>query len=306
MPRLFDHYIMVDWSAASVPTTGKDSIWIAELGARTGRCRFNNPPTRDEAMRVLERRLALLVSSGERALLGFDFSLGYPAGTAKALGLEGKPWRAMHDYLSRHINDAGDNGNNRFDVAARINAVISGGAEPFWGVTSKRHVSRSLSPKKPNITSLPELRVVEQYLRDQKLGAPKSVWQLAYIGSVGSQSLMGIPRISALRDRFPQSKLWPFETGFKALSETDLQHPPIIIAEIYPSLVKPRAKKGETLDKAQVRAIARHYWEMDKSGRLGAAFAPPSGFNAEILSNINKEEGWILGISPINIGNLAS
>ena len=306
MPRLFDVYIMVDWSAASAPKTGKDSIWIAELGANTGRCGFSNPSTRAEAASILERRLKALTETGKRVLLGFDFSLGYPAGTAKALQLKGKEWRAMHTYLSRQIQDNDDNSNNRFDIAAAMNATISGDAEPFWGVTSKRHVAASLAPNKPTIKALPELRIVERFLRDQKLGAPKSVWQLAYIGSVGSQSLVGIPKVDVLRNKFPSAKLWPFETGFQELNSSDIPRSQIIIAEIYPSLVTPRLNKGEPLDKAQVRTIARHYWELDKTGWLGAAFAPPPGLNAKKLSFINKEEGWILGISPINIGNLAS
>ena len=210
MSHLFDAYVMVDWSAASKPKTGKDSIWIAEFSGDSGRFTFSNPPTRTAATEELERRLAALTSSGKRVLLGFDFSLGYPAGTADALGLAGTAWQAMHKHLFTTIEDGDDNSNNRFDVADQLNKSISGRDEPFWGITSRRHASACLSGKKPSIDSLPEFRLVERYLRDQKLGAPKSVWQLAYIGSVGSQSLMGIPRVSALRDRFPSAKLLAF------------------------------------------------------------------------------------------------
>ena len=31
MPRLFSAYVIVDWSAASKPTTGADSVWIGVL-----------------------------------------------------------------------------------------------------------------------------------------------------------------------------------------------------------------------------------------------------------------------------------
>ena len=306
MPRLFDTYIMVDWSAASSPKTGKDSIWIAELDGETGKARFCNPSTRSDATEHLKRRLTSLTQGDRRILLGFDFSLGYPAGTAKALGLSGTPWHATFEHISARISDEENNANNRFDVAADMNAKISGEAGPFWGVTSKKHASSTLTAKKPNQNPISEFRIVERYLRDRKLGSPKSVWQLAYIGSVGSQSLMGIPRVAELRAAFPIAKLWPFETGFRKLTTSDLNDCPIVIAEIYPSLIKVTPKKGEPLDKAQVRAIARHYWEMDKSGQLGEAFAPPSELNASKLSIINKEEGWILGITPINIGNLAS
>lgn len=112
--------------------------------------------------------------------------------------------------------------------------------------------------------------------------------------------------MAELREHFPSSRVWPFETGFRKLRASDLKDGSIIIAEIYPSLIKPAPKKGEPLDKAQVRTIARHYWEMDKLGHLSEAFAPPRELNTSKLSNIDKEEGWILGITPINIGNLAS
>ena len=49
MPRLFSAYVIVDWSAASKPTTGADSVWIGVL-KRDVRFRLAfeafNPPTR--------------------------------------------------------------------------------------------------------------------------------------------------------------------------------------------------------------------------------------------------------------------
>ena len=176
MPRLFDTYIMVDWSAASTPKTGKDSIWIAELNGETGQARCSNPSTRAEATRLLKRRLTSLTQANRRVLLGFDFSLGYPAGTAKALGLSGRPWAAMSDHISAHISDREDNANNRFEVAASMNANISGGPGPFWGITSKKHASSTLTAKKPGQNLFAEFRIVERYLRECKLGLPKSVW----------------------------------------------------------------------------------------------------------------------------------
>ena len=201
MTRLFDAYIMVDWSAASAPKTGKDSIWIADVSADSDRTRYYNPATRTDAIEILERRLSELTGNGKRVLLGFDFSLGYPAGTAKTFQLKGAAWEAMHTHLCSKIEDGNDNSNNRFTVAAELNSTTAGRTGPFWGTTSPRHVSDDLSPKKPLHFSLPEYRIVELYLREHGLGAPKSVWQLAYIGSVGSQSLMGIPRVGQLRNR---------------------------------------------------------------------------------------------------------
>ena len=52
MPRLFSAYVIVDWSAASKPSTGADSIWVGVL-KRDVRFRMafeaHNPATRAEA-----------------------------------------------------------------------------------------------------------------------------------------------------------------------------------------------------------------------------------------------------------------
>ena len=87
MARLFDSFIMVDWSAASKPASGKDSIWIGAL-APDARLRLKfraaNPETREKAFQQLKDLIQRLVRRGDRILLGFDFPLGYPEGTAKA------------------------------------------------------------------------------------------------------------------------------------------------------------------------------------------------------------------------------
>ena len=69
----------------------------------------------------------------------------------------------------------------------------------------------------------------------------------------------------------------------------------VVIAEIYPSLVKAKAEKGETLDEVQVREIARHYSQLDEKGLLGAAFSTGKSLDAGKIEQIQAEEGWILG-----------
>ena len=80
---MFNVFAMVDWSAATVPRTGRDSIWICwHTGAAE---RLENPPTRHLAKSMLGDWLAHALERGERVLLGFDFPLGYPAGFAARL-----------------------------------------------------------------------------------------------------------------------------------------------------------------------------------------------------------------------------
>ena len=91
----FNAYVMVDWSAASTPRLGRDSIWIAtaerssarRAGKAARRTALVNLRTRAEAAGWLEARLAALANKG-RVLAGFDFPFGYPAGTAARLGLK--------------------------------------------------------------------------------------------------------------------------------------------------------------------------------------------------------------------------
>src|SRR5262245_32504228 len=135
MSRLFQAYVMVDWSAATKPVTGPDSIWIGVL-KRNVRFQMafeaHNPPTRVEAERLLnENILADLRRKSERALIGFDFPLAFPRTTASRLKLEGEPWRAMLDFVANEVKDKPTNLNNRFQVGAKINRLMTGEAFPF-------------------------------------------------------------------------------------------------------------------------------------------------------------------------------
>ena len=301
MARLFDAYIMVDWSAASTPTTGLNSIWIGIL-AKDARLKFQftavNPDTRTKAIKLIEDLIAKLNRRGDRVLLGFDFPLGYPSGTAAALGLDtsGQPeWQAMQAFLASKLKDKPDNSNARFAIAAGMNYKISGGPFPFWGAAT-RDQAKTLAAKKGDfvVGALSEYRLTEAHLRETTKAKPKSVWQLAYIGSVGSQSLTGLPHIHSLLKTLPKARLWPFHTGFAQQSEETLENVQTLIAEIYPSALDVKPEKRETLDRAQVRTTAHHYCDLDSKGHLGSLFGPPDSLSTGKIAQIEAEEGWIL------------
>ena len=303
MAALFDAYIMVDWSAAAKPSLGANSIWIGIL-AKDARLKLQyrgvNIDTRLKARAFIEDMVAKLTKRGDKVLIGFDFSLGFPAGTAAALGLDTSaqaPWKATYAHLASKLKDKPDNSNARYAIAAGLNYAISKSAFPFWGAPARDVVS-TLSATRPDYDggSLPEYRICENYLKEKKIGQPKSVWQLAYTGSVGSQTLTGIPHVHALRQAWPTSRIWPFELGTETLSAEALEGIDVVMAEIYPSLVKAKPEKGEVADEAQVRAIARHYADLDEKGLLAAAFSTAKSLSPEQNRHITEEEGWILGV----------
>ena len=297
MARLFNAYVIVDWSAAAKPTTGADSVWIGVL-KRDVRFRLafeaHNPATRAQAETLLRAILDDRAKQRERTLVGFDFNLGFPRGLAAALKLPGEtPWRAVWNQIDHMVKDKADNTNNRFGVASEINRRLTGGPFPFWGCPP-RDTLTTLQPKRLRAHGpgdLPEFRHAELAAK----GAA-SVWKLFYNGSVGGQTILGIPaarRLAATRG--DKLKTWPFETGWKALTESDLTGVEVVVAEVYPSLVKTPPVTGEVRDLTQVRALAEHFAKLDETGRLGPLFAPAKNTPAQVVADVEREEGWILG-----------
>lgn len=283
---MFDQIVVVDWSANSTPKRGTDSIWVAV--AEGDRVRTENLPTRHLA----EQALGEIVDSDPlaRTLIGVDFSLGYPKGTAASLGLADPPWKSMWSMLADKISDNERNHNNRFAIAAALNDRISSSASPFWGCPPSAAAAR-LGPRRPtNEGVLPEWRLVEKTLSATGR-RPFSIWQLLGAGCVGSQSLVGIPVLDRLGTRYrDRLAVWPFTTG---LSRPDVARGRIVVAEVWPSLLTVPVGLGEVRDEAQVRVVAKWLMSLDACDRIGDLFAPSVPCNQ--VSTVVGEEGWVLG-----------
>ncbi len=296
-PR-FDWVAMVDWSAASTPVTGADSVWWAVATREGAIARLENPPTRREAMDAVADWLRAVRASGERALLGFDFPFGYPAGVAARLGCA--DWRALWARLADLVTEGSRNATNRLDAAAALNAAWADEG-PFWGNGLKRDIP-GLPRKKPSGygAALPsEWRRVERLQKARRradkrlLGDPKSVWQLAGAGAVGSQALTGIAALERLRQDptlRDAVEIWPLERGLAPPNK------PICVAEVYPSLRAATPLQGEPKDAAQVRTLALWLAEADASGALDALFRGPSDLGSADRA-LAAEEAWILGVA---------
>jgi hypothetical protein len=296
----FDAYIMVDWSASSVPKTGKDSVWWCLCQWRDGRlivATMANPPTRRACLESLRALLCQLVTKGMSILVAFDFPYGYPAGFATALNLSGDPWRAVWNELNAHVTDNQvAHVNNRFQLAGALNERIRAPEGPFWGHPQGHSYAHlhSTEPRYP-VANLARLRVTDRYAR-----RAQPVWKLCGNGSVGSQALLGIPVLAQLRyapDLRSVSAVWPFETG--CMLRARGVEPRIVFAEIYPSIVTlPTQTLGRVKDSLQVEAIARHFARHDADGTLNELFAAPSNLPLAVQRRIVGEEGWILGVTP--------
>ena len=294
MPRLFDLVVMVDWSAASRPgprVETKDQIWIA-WGSPRSRPAPLYCRTRQDAFEHLRRLLERCRGS---AVVGFDFPHSYPAGS----GLGGG--RKLAARLASLIDDRPDNGNNRFDVARRLNREMGKPPGPFWMVPAKA-ADKVLPMKRPKLRDerfegrvFGEYRAIDRYLRAQG-EYPQSAWKLCGAGSVGSQTLLGLPVIHRLLTTpalAGRSRVWPFETGWDARLDG------IIHTEIWPSLKRfaPDRQPYKIKDARQVAAVRDALLEEDCRGRLRGWFKQPRHLSPVENRICLRDEGWIFGVA---------
>lgn len=269
----FDTFIVVDWSAGkrAPKKPSADAIWI---GVAT-KDRVEEPVymrTRREAEAWLIGRLNAERAQGRRVLAGFDFPFAYPRGFAEVLTGQRDPF-AVWAWFAERITDDESGSNNRFEIAGQINRSL-GGNGPFWGRPAQYDIE-GLGPNKAqyDLHGLPESRVCEaQY------GGLQTCWKLYTTGSVGSQTLTGLPVLHRLRVQFGTDlAVWPFE-GNGA---------PIVLAEVWPTLMGARVAEavagGEIKDAAQVRLLS------------SALAAQTPEDLAQMMQGGDRDEGAILG-----------
>ena len=270
----FDTVAIVDWSAAAAPSPqnpSKDAIWVGVARASGVTTTYHR--TRHAAETFLISLLDAEAAAGRRVLLGFDFPMGYPQGFAAHL--TGQPRaQAVWHWLDRHITDMASNANNRFAVADQINALFHAPG-PFWGrPDSAAH--QHLPPTKA--VNYATLGLAERRRVEGLIPSAQPVWKLYTTGSVGSQSLMGLPLIHRLSQR-PGAHVWPFDTPSA----------PLVLAEVYPSLLSVAVKSDPApiKDEAQVRLLAKALFALSQANALSPLFVTPPEA---------AEEGWILGV----------
>ena len=287
----FHRLIMADWSAASAPgprRPHKDRCWVGRLDASEDMPELVYCRTRFAALAQIE---AWTVEAASGAvLIGFDFPFGYPANC----GLPGG--RALCELLGGRIEDAADDRNNRFEVAAALNRSLNpDGHGPFWGHPARLNMT-DLQTAKPNPwpAHIAEFRAVERGLKSIGI---QSVWKLAYPASVGSQVLMGMSAVGRLltRPSFAAARLWPFETAWAECLDG------ITIAEIWPNLFYPHWREDSRVaahpirDAQQVAATLLALREADRSGRINRMLTAPVHLAPDALTAVTAQEGWIVG-----------
>lgn len=276
--------------------------------------------TRSTAIKNIRSFLLQEARSERRVLVGFDFAFGYPEGFAQRItkaASANSVWRWLHERLLTPSPD-------RYEVAKFLNAQINseyGEEGPFWDVGTEVRSKKQLKalaptggkpPHNPYGKAIRDWPFDFQQIRetDKMAVGAKPVWQLSGAGSVGSQTLLGMPWLLELLDtlrgvpdlRGDRCVVWPFDTGFGWVPQGDGSQ--ITIVEIYPSLLRDavdRHKKDcEFTDCAQVRLSALAFSLLDRNGDLGLLFAGPRTPGTQLgegrMEAATREEGWIFGV----------
>lgn len=274
----FDRVIVVDWSAANLPTSATNranAVWIGCHDAEGGQEWHHR--TRASAEAQIVTLIETARADGLRLLIGFDFAMGYPSGFATRL--TGKPEaQAVWGWLAGAVRDEADNRNNRFEVATTINAAFAEGPGPFWSHPTGQHWP-GLPYRRVGI-DYAALGLAEKRAAEVAVPRAKSPWMLFNPGSVGSQSLLGLPMVHRLA-QMSGTAVWPFDTP----------DAPVVLAEVYPSLLAGEVAilanaEALTADQAQVRLLSQALYRLSGTDRLEQLFEAPSQA---------QEEGWILG-----------
>ncbi|MAU52527.1 MAG: molybdopterin molybdenumtransferase MoeA [Roseovarius sp.] len=263
---------MLDWSSGNDtgPRPRRDAIWLGlvRAGREEAPCYLRN---RAEAEAALVDLIETERAAGRRLFIGCDFPFGFPEGFARALTGSDNPF-AVWDWLEARIEDA-PRANNRFDVAAQINARFPG-LGPFWFNGLKREIEGLPRRDTRAGHGLPDRRRADE-------GAPGSfsAWQMGGAGAVGGQVLIGLPVLNRLRRRFAGDlAVWPFEAP----------DAPVVLVEVWPGLINRAVRRAEAAggirDAHQVRLMARGLARLPQD-RLAAMLAVEA-----------PEEGWIFGL----------
>ena len=217
------------------------------------------------------------------------------------------PWRSVWQYLHERIRDDHDtpvdgrptNRSNRFEVADEVNSLLSLGSDsagPFWCAPSEGsypYIPQN-QPPQPFQTAQGFAMAARRFTDVRaKSGSP---FRLFGHGSVGSQTLTGIPRLHELRfapEFSRRSVVWPFETGWATKAAWSSQETRIVHAEIYPSITTP--VDDLIRDRGQVRAMWDWARNLDLQDLLWLEFARPLDIDPGSPEDIAVQltEGWI-------------
>lgn len=278
----FDVYLFADYSGARVVGDAIVPAIAVGEGAPTV---IEGPFTRPGLVELFVNLLTVAHRLGLRVLFGVDHQYGLPLDFGVELELPTHSWREALRALNRELQRSGDGGElTQAEAARRLNERLR---EPyFWSATNA--VSFRLPGRDPRRGHDTTRRLTE---RRRELGGPKPLNRIGDPGSVGGQTLLGLPRLLELLDsceaRAVPVAAWPFDDLELTSPAYEGRH---VLVELYPSAV--RAEGVPQSDVNDALAAVEYLQRVDTAGRLAGLM------DLSQCSTADREriqfEGWIL------------
>jgi hypothetical protein len=293
---MFDTIVFADYSGSQDRALQRRSIALAKTrrGAdgRFGPASVRSGLDRRELRAHVDALLAEEWKAGRRVLFGFDHQYAFPESftrtlsevTGEELGWEFQRRLLAEGYSTLNLPAVRESDGVRArDFATAFNrwARTIWGQPLFWGANFPAQPTDPHFPYAHH--GLNALRMTEQRLG----GQAKSIFKIGGNGTVGLQSLSGIPHLHALlegSDGRYRVHAWPFD-GFETAEDAH------VMAEIYPTL----HNQGPRTDEEDARETVRWAAQAIEEGRLEAFLNPESLSDEEVEAA--QLEGWILGVA---------
>jgi hypothetical protein len=283
---LFDVFIAVDFSGSKDPRQQKKHIAFAETEHGLLTPRISRGLTRSAAISHLIERLRYHDSQGKRVLCGYDFQYSFPAGFWRALTNLPEIWSEMIQGISEGVfglpkisEEPASNAREWAEVANnQIVRHLGSPVGPFWGP--------NFSPAKdPGFFHYLKTPFDEYRLVEKRLPGCKPIFKIGGQGSVGLQSLCGIPCLFRIRTVCSEQNIplhfWPFD-GW----DCGGYH---VIVEWYPTI----HNRGRKSDEKDACACVEWAKSADEGGTLSHYFSPRLSTSEEAHVTF---EGWVLGV----------
>lgn len=283
----FDAFIAIDFSGSKHPYLQRKYIAFAETDHGLTNPIVKTGFTRSNTISFLVERLGYHNMQGNRILLGFDFCYSFPAGFWAALTNSQENWAKVTKGIAEGVSglpaiieEPQSNARLWADSANKnITESLSSPSGPFWGANfsqakDPRFFSRCIPP-------FQQYRLVEY-----RLPGCKSIFKIGGQGSVGLQSLCGIPLLERLQslclERGIPLHAWPFE-GWNPTKNN-------VLVEWYPAI----HNAGLKSDKNDAVACVEWAKSEDAQGTLTRYFHPDLSLTEKTQAEF---EGWVLGVA---------
>ncbi len=292
----FDRYLFADYSGARSRSAQRGSIRLAAASREQRATLVQGRFCREELTDELLRQLRGATSRGERVIFGQDHQYGLPAALLAELGVRQLPWRHLLGVLVEGTyGERSPALGPPHEFGRSLNRwLVDQGSLPYFYSATKASMY-GVPGRNPRSNDGTLHRLTERCGARSGRGVPKTFNRIGDNGTVGGQTLVGLPQIDRLLQRCRSDSIrvavWPFDGLSLDRASYEGAH---VMIEPYPTSLR---HAGVTQsDAADALACADEVRRTDQSGQLSRLLDLTSLSASD--GELAQIEGWIASHRP--------